>query len=126
MKCNLCNRKCNIDRKEKLGFCKSSNKIKIAKAMLYHYEEPCISGTNGSGAIFFSGCNMKCIFCQNYEISQEGYGKEISITDLANICLELQKQGISAEVINARFLKPFDKNTVLKSILKTKFVVDIL
>ena len=93
MKCNLCNRKCNIDRKEKLGFCKSSNKIKIAKAMLYHYEEPCISGTNGSGAIFFSGCNMKCIFCQNYEISQEGYGKEISITDLANICLELQKQG---------------------------------
>lgn len=93
MKCNLCKRNCNVDRDKKLGFCNANNNIKIAKYMLYHYEEPCISGTKGSGAIFFSNCNLKCIYCQNYEISLEEYGKEITIEDFSNICLELQKQG---------------------------------
>lgn len=93
MNCNLCNRKCNIDRDKQVGFCNANNKIKIAKYMLYYYEEPCISGKNGSGAVFFSNCNMKCVYCQNHEISLEEYGKEISINDLANIFLKLQKEG---------------------------------
>ena len=93
MNCNLCVRKCNVNRDLTFGFCKSSNVIKIAKVMLYEYEEPCISGENGSGAIFFSNCNMKCVFCQNYEISILGKGKEVSISDFADllICLEKKK-----------------------------------
>lgn len=93
MKCNLCKRNCNIDRDNTIGFCKSNNKIKVAKIMLYKYEEPCISGTKGSGTIFFSNCNMKCIYCQNYEISMDSLGKEISILEFANLCLKLQKDG---------------------------------
>ncbi len=93
MKCNLCIRNCNIDRDESLGFCHANNNIKIAKYMLYHYEEPCISGVKGSGAIFFSNCNLKCIYCQNYEISLEEYGKEITVEEFSNICLELQDMG---------------------------------
>ena len=93
MKCNLCIRNCNIDRDISTGFCNASNNLKIAKYMLYHYEEPCISGVCGSGAIFFSNCNLRCVYCQNYEISLEEYGKEISIEEFSNICLELQEKG---------------------------------
>ena len=93
MKCNMCVRNCNVDREKTVGFCHAGNSMKIAKYMLYHYEEPCISGSKGSGAIFFSNCNLKCVYCQNYEISLEEYGKEISILDFANICLELQGKG---------------------------------
>ena len=93
MKCNLCKKNCNVDRNKKLGFCNANNNLKIAKYMLYFYEEPPISGTNGSGAIFFSNCNLKCIYCQNYEISLEEYGKEITIDKFSDICIELQKQG---------------------------------
>lgn len=93
MKCNLCKRCCNIDRSKSLGFCKSSNTIKIAKVMLYHYEEPCISGKNGSGTIFFSNCNMKCVFCQNYDISTLGIGKEVPTEKFADLLISLQKDG---------------------------------
>lgn len=93
MKCNLCIRNCNIDRDTNTGFCNANSNLKIAKYMLYHYEEPCISGNNGSGAIFFSNCNLRCVYCQNYEISLEEYGKEITIEEFSNICLELQKKG---------------------------------
>lgn len=92
MNCNLCVRKCNVNRDLTFGFCKSSNVIKIAKVMLYEYEEPCISGENGSGAIFFSNCNMKCVFCQNYEISVLGKGKEVSINDFADLLISLEKK----------------------------------
>ncbi len=92
MNCNLCVRKCNVNRDLTFGFCKSSNVIKIAKVMLYEYEEPCISGENGSGAIFFSNCNMKCVFCQNYEISILGKGKEVSISDFADLLISLEKK----------------------------------
>lgn len=92
MNCNLCVRKCNVNRDLTFGFCKSSNVIKIAKVMLYEYEEPCISGENGSGAIFFSNCNMKCVFCQNYEISILGKGKEVSINDFADLLISLEKK----------------------------------
>ena len=93
MNCSLCIRNCNIDRNTSLGFCNANNNIKIAKYMLYFYEEPCISGTYGSGTIFFSNCNLRCIYCQNYEISLEEYGKEISVEEFASICLELQNMG---------------------------------
>lgn len=93
MKCNMCKRNCNVDRDKTTGFCNASGKIKIAKYMLYYYEEPPISGTKGSGAIFFSNCNLRCIYCQNYEISLEEYGKEITIEEFSDICLELQRQG---------------------------------
>lgn len=92
--CNLCMRKCNINRNnENLGFCNSSNKIKVARAELHFWEEPCISGESGSGTVFFSNCNLRCVFCQNYEISSDGNGKEIDITRLSDIFIELQEKG---------------------------------
>ena len=91
--CSLCPRNCHIDRTSSLGFCQSSSQIKAARAALHHWEEPCISGTRGSGAVFFSGCTLRCCFCQNYSISSETYGKEISEQKLAQIFLELQNQG---------------------------------
>lgn len=89
--CVICPKECHINRNKELGFCKCGNKIKIARYSLHYWEEPCISGDNGSGTIFFSGCNLKCIYCQNYTISEENKGKDISIEEFANICLELQE-----------------------------------
>lgn len=92
--CNICPRNCKVNRNNnELGFCKAGNKIKIARYSLHFWEEPCISGEAGSGTIFFSGCNLKCIFCQNYDISFKNTGKEISIERFADICLELQEKG---------------------------------
>ena len=93
MKCNLCNRKCNIDREKELGICQASNKMKIARASLHYWEEPCISGKNGSGTIFFSYCNLKCIYCQNYELSMNHIGKDITIEEFSDICIDLEKKG---------------------------------
>lgn len=92
-KCNLCPRECNIDRDSNIGFCGVKNNIKIARAALHFYEEPSISSSNGSGAIFFSGCNLKCIFCQNRNISKEAFGLDISVDRLAEIMIELQNKG---------------------------------
>lgn len=89
--CNTCPHRCNINRKETIGRCKSTDKIKIALYSLHKFEEPCISGENGSGTVFFSNCNLNCIFCQNYEISQKGRGKEITIEELANIFIKQQE-----------------------------------
>ncbi len=97
-KCNMCPRNCNIDRNEKVGVCGASNKLKVAKIMLHNWEEPCISLGKGSGAIFFSHCSLKCIFCQNYEISQLGNGKEITTAKLVDLIKQLEKMG--AENIN--------------------------
>ena len=92
-KCTICPHECKINRNEgKIGRCKSTNKIKIALYSTHNFEEPCISGKKGSGTIFFSNCNLNCIFCQNYEISQQTRGKEIEIEDLAKIFLEQQKK----------------------------------
>ena len=93
MKCELCPRMCGVDRSEKRGFCGMSDRITAAKAMLHYWEEPCISGERGSGAVFFSGCVMKCVFCQNYGISSENMGREITEERLAEIFLELQGKG---------------------------------
>ncbi|AND86207.1 radical SAM protein [Clostridium tyrobutyricum] len=92
--CKLCSRNCGVDRtKNTLGFCKAGEKVKIAKVSLHKWEEPCISGICGSGTIFFSNCNLKCVFCQNYNISSKGFGKEISIKRLSEIFLEQQEKG---------------------------------
>lgn len=91
--CGICPRQCKVDRKVEKGFCGVYDTPKVAKAFLHKWEEPCISGTNGSGTVFFSGCNLKCVFCQNYNISQEYVGKEVSIEKLSNIYLKLQQMG---------------------------------
>ena len=91
--CSLCPRECHTDRRIRKGFCQCSEKITAARAALHFWEEPCISGTRGSGAVFFSGCTLRCCFCQNHTISWEVFGKEISVPDLADIFLRLQDQG---------------------------------
>ena len=94
--CKICPHNCNVNRLNgKIGRCKCTDKIKIALASVHNYEEPCISGINGSGTIFFSNCNMNCIYCQNYEISQLGKGKEISIKELADIFINQQEKGVN-------------------------------
>lgn len=91
--CHLCPRNCGVNREETPGTCGQKNKLRAARAALHHWEEPCISGTRGSGAVFFSGCTLKCCFCQNYKISQGDVGKEITVQRLADIFLSLQEQG---------------------------------
>lgn len=94
-KCEVCPHKCKINRKNnKIGRCKASDKVKIALYSTHDFEEPCISGKKGSGTVFFSNCNLNCVYCQNYEISQQGKGKEISIEELANIFLEQQNKNV--------------------------------
>lgn len=93
-KCTLCPRECKVNRNEgQLGRCRAGKNIKIALSNLHYYEEPCISGKNGSGTVFFTGCNLSCKFCQNYKVSQEFLGYEITIEDLANEFLKLQNAG---------------------------------
>ena len=91
--CCLCPRKCLINRYLEKGYCKANNKIKLAYYSLHMWEEPVISGNNGSGTIFFSHCNLRCIYCQNKKISIDGYGKYISNKHLGEIMLELQDKG---------------------------------
>ncbi len=92
-KCFLCPNNCGVDRKDKLGFCLSGDKIRIAKFYLHPFEEPIISGKNGSGTIFFCGCSLKCVFCQNYELSRNQRGKEITTLELAQIFRQLEQMG---------------------------------
>ncbi|MBQ8343880.1 MAG: radical SAM protein [Clostridia bacterium] len=94
MKCTLCPRKCEADRSNSVGYCLSGDKIKIAKVMIHNWEEPCVSGSRGSGAIFFSGCPLKCVYCQNKEISHGGVGQEITTERFAALMLELQDRGV--------------------------------
>ena len=96
MKCNLCPRKCNAERTESsntYGYCKQPTALRIARAALHFWEEPIISGKNGSGTVFFSGCNLGCVYCQNAEISQKNKGKTITHKRLAEIFFELEQKG---------------------------------
>lgn len=94
--CKICPHKCKINRNEgKIGRCKAGKNVKIALASIHDYEEPCISGNNGSGTVFFSNCNLNCIYCQNYEISQLGKGKEITIEHLAEIFINQQNKNVN-------------------------------
>ena len=92
--CTICPHNCKINRTKNPGRCKSTDKIKIALYSIHNFEEPCISGEKGSGTIFFSNCNMNCVFCQNYEISQFGRGKEITIEELANVMIKQQERNV--------------------------------
>ena len=94
-KCELCGFRCKVNRNEKLGVCRCGILPKLALVSKHMWEEPCISGKNGSGTIFFSGCNFSCIFCQNAKISQDGFGKEIKIERLAEIMIEQQERGVN-------------------------------
>ena len=96
--CILCPHQCNVDRSKSKGRCKAGDKIEIGGVSLHKFEEPCISGKNGSGTVFFSKCNLNCVFCQNYEISNLGNGSEIEVEELADILLKQQEVG--AENIN--------------------------
>ena len=101
--CNLCARRCGIDRAGgKVGFCRSTDKMKITRAALHYWEEPIISGTRGSGTVFFSGCSLGCVYCQNVSISRSSVGVEYSFDSLAHKMLELEKQGAH----NINFVTP--------------------
>ncbi len=91
--CTLCPRKCRVNRSETTGFCGMGDTLKLARAALHFWEEPCIAGTKGSGALFFSGCTLRCCYCQNHSLSNEGHGKEISVERLAEIFRSLYEQG---------------------------------
>ena len=94
-KCTICPHNCGINRlNNQRGRCKSKNIVKIALYSTHNFEEPCISGKKGSGTVFFSNCNMNCVFCQNYEISQQGKGREISIDELASIFIKQQEKDV--------------------------------
>ena len=100
--CNICPRKCNVNREINFGYCGSMQKVKVAKVMIHYFEEPPISGidengkkANGSGAIFFSNCSLRCVYCQNYQISSNYEGKEIGIETLADIFKQLENAGVN-------------------------------
>ncbi len=94
-KCTICPHNCGINRKNgQVGRCKSKDTVKIALYSTHNFEEPCISGEKGSGTVFFSNCNLNCVFCQNYEISQQGRGKEITIQELAEIFIKQQENNV--------------------------------
>ena len=114
--CTLCPRNCRIDRSKTTGAC-SVKGLKTAKASLHFGEEPCISGTDGRGAgtIFFSGCSLKCIFCQNMPISRDGYGKEITPERLGKIMLELQEKGAH----NIDLVTPTHYADIIADVLKS-------
>ncbi len=114
MICNACPRGCNVDREVSLGYCKSPEKFKLARASLHYWEEPCISGKNGSGAIFFSGCNLGCVFCQNYEISHGCKGVEVSDDDLVRIMKRLIDEGAN----NINFVNPTHYSLQLLRVLE--------
>jgi putative pyruvate formate lyase activating enzyme len=102
-KCTLCPRKCKVNRlKGEAGFCRSLLLPRVSSYNSHHGEEPPISGYKGSGTIFFSNCTLKCMFCQNYPISQLGHGKEVTVTALADMMLSLEKRGCH----NINFVTP--------------------
>ncbi|MDD5341066.1 MAG: radical SAM protein [Patescibacteria group bacterium] len=113
MKCNLCPHNCSADRINSFGVCQAPADFKIAHIQLHKWEEPCISGAIGSGAIFFSHCNLKCVYCQNYQISQLGQGKIVSENDFIDLCLKLKKQGAH----NLNFVTPTPYSHLLIKLL---------
>lgn len=106
-RCTLCPRRCGADRTRGRGFCGESDRVRIARADLHMWEEPCISGKSGAGTVFFSGCCLKCCYCQNYEISAQGKGFEVSVQELADTFLMLQKKGAcNIDLVNPTHFVP--------------------
>ncbi|MFA5341022.1 MAG: radical SAM protein [Clostridia bacterium] len=123
--CNICPRNCNTDRETHKGYCNAPNDIVLAKAVPFHFEEPVISGKNGTGAVFFSGCNLKCCYCQNYKISHELYGKVISLDHFCNILLSMNEKNLDS----ISFISPtIYVNQIIKAldIIKPKINVPIV
>lgn len=114
MKCNQCPRKCDVDRDVTLGFCGVPRTFRVARAALHPWEEPQISGKRGSGTVFFAGCNLRCIYCQNRDISRAGIGKEIDGDELINIMLRLQDAGAH----NVNLVTPTHYTAELAAVLK--------
>ncbi len=120
--CTLCPRKCKADRTISVGFCGMTDKITAAKAMVHTSEEPCISGTRGSGAIFFSGCVLGCVFCQNAIISHEKYGSEISEQRLSETIISLfEKKVHNINLVSGTQFYP----SILSSVRRVKDAIDI-
>ncbi len=113
MICSICPRHCSVDRDIQKGFCQSKNTFKAARAALHFWEEPCISGKNGSGTVFFSGCNLRCAFCQNYEISRDNKGVDITDEKLIEIFENLIEQGAQ----NINLVNPAHYATRLAEVL---------
>ena len=105
--CKICPNNCKVNRRDgNIGICKADDKVKIALASLHFFEEPCISGEKGSGTVFFSNCNLSCKFCQNYEISALGKGKEITIEELKTIS-DRKFYSYIKKIIGSTFCPPF-------------------
>ena len=117
MICNLCPRKCGAERTDQqgTGYCRMPALPVLARAALHHWEEPPISGSNGSGTIFFSGCSLGCVFCQNEEISHRDVGKTVSVERLGEICDELISQGAH----NVNFVNPTHYAYVVRELRET-------
>ena len=113
-RCFACPRKCGADRQKTKGVCNSDNTLRIASFGLHKWEEPCICGENGSGTVFFSGCTLKCVFCQNYQISQFSKGKEISQNELCDIMLRLQNAGAH----NINLVNPTHYAKIIRNVLE--------
>ena len=94
MKCTVCPRNCMADRTGGKGFCGVGDGFRVARAAPHFWEEPCISGVNGSGTVFFSGCNLGCVFCQNYEVSHSAFGRDLTDTELMKVFDSLIESGV--------------------------------
>lgn len=114
--CNACPRKCNVERevgKQSKGFCQMPYNAVLARAALHFWEEPVISGKHGSGTVFFSGCNLGCVFCQNYEISHNNFGKQVSVEKFADIIKRLEEKGAeNINLVNPSHFVPFIKEAL--------------
>lgn len=114
LKCFICPRECGADRKNNVGICGAGEKIKVARAAPHYWEEPCLSGEKGSGTVFFSGCNLGCVFCQNYDVSHRAYGMEVSEKHLMNVFDTLLEKGVH----NLNLVTPTHYVPMLAKVLK--------
>lgn len=114
LKCFICPRECGADRENNIGICGAGNKMKIARAAPHYWEEPCLSGKNGSGTVFFSGCNLGCVFCQNYDVSHRAYGMEVSEKHLMKVFDNLIEKGVH----NLNLVTPTHYVPMLAKVLK--------
>lgn len=120
--CNLCPRSCGVDRSLTTGFCGAYDRVKISKYMLHYWEEPCISGKRGSGAVFFSGCNLRCVYCQNHKISRGYDGEAVDSEKLSEIFLTLQDKGAhNINLVTPTHFSP----AIIKALDKVKDKLDI-
>ena len=112
--CTLCPRRCGADRFQAPGFCGMGAALRVNRHMLHHWEEPVLSGSKGSGTVFFSGCNLKCVYCQNFAISDQGLGRDLGVADAAALFLDLQAQGAhNLNLITATHFAPLAREAVL-------------